>query len=149
MRVGQSSSVVVWLILCVVSALAAAACEDSSPAAPSVNVLFTTTDLAAGTGAEATAGRTVTVNYTGWLYSATATDNKGTQFDTSAGRGPYQFVLGVGQVIRGWDQGVAGMRVGGRRRLVIPPSFGYGNVANGPIPANSTLVFDIELLSVQ
>lgn len=149
MRVGQSSSVVVWLILCVVSALAAAACGESNPAAPSVNVPFTSTDLAAGAGAEATAGRTVTVHYTGWLYSATTTDNKGTQFDTSASRGPFQFVLGVGQVIRGWDQGVAGMRVGGRRRLVVPPSLGYGNVANGPIPANSTLVFDIELLSVQ
>ena len=91
----------------------------------------------------------MTVHYTGWLYSASAPDNKGTQFDTSAARGPFSFILGARQVIAGWDQGVAGMRVGGMRRLVIPPSLGYGGTANGPIPANSTLVFDVELLSVQ
>jgi FKBP-type peptidyl-prolyl cis-trans isomerase FkpA len=149
MRVGQRSSVFVFLSLCVVSALAASACEDSNPSSPSVNVPFSSTDLAVGTGAEATVGRTITVHYTGWLYSANAADNKGAQFDTSASRGPFQLVLGVGQVIRGWDQGIVGMRAGGRRRLVIPPNLGYGSVANGPIPANSTLLFEIELLSVQ
>ena len=110
---------------------------------------FSSTDLRTGTGTEATSGRTVTVHYTGWLYAAGASDNKGTQFDTSAARGPFAFVLGARQVIAGWDQGVAGMRVGGMRRLVIPPNLGYGSTANGPIPGNSTLVFDIELLSVQ
>ena len=110
---------------------------------------FASTDLRTGTGTEATSGRTVTVHYTGWLYAAGAPDNKGTQFDTSAARGPFSFILGARQVIAGWDQGVAGMRVGGMRRLVIPPNLGYGSTANGPIPANSTLVFDIELLSVQ
>ena len=137
------------LTICVllVAALSAASC--SSPTAPSANVVFSTTDLRAGTGTEATNGRTVTVNYTGWLYSATATGNKGTQFDSNAGRGPFPFVLGARQVITGWDQGVLGMRAGGLRRLVIPPSLGYGSQANGPIPANSTLLFEVELLSVQ
>lgn len=132
-------------------ALTVAACGGGSgtPTSPSLNVPFSTTDLRVGTGAEATNGRRVTVNYTGWLYSTTATDNKGTQFDTSVGRSAFAFTLGGGQVIAGWDRGVAGMRVGGLRRLVIPPDLGYGGTANGPIPANSTLVFDVELLAVQ
>jgi FKBP-type peptidyl-prolyl cis-trans isomerase FkpA len=119
----------------------------SNPAAPTV--AFSTTDLRMGTGAEAMTGRSVTVNYTGWLYSANSPDNKGSQFDSSVGRQPFPFVLGAGAVISGWDRGVVGMRVGGLRRLVIPPELGYGNQANGPIPANSTLVFEVELLSVQ
>lgn len=134
------------------AALATAGCGGyDSPSSPSssANVPFSSTDLRVGTGAEATNGRSLTVNYTGWLYSAGANDNKGTQFDSNAGRGPFPFQLGVRAVIAGWDQGVLGMRVGGQRRLVIPPSLGYGSVANGPIPANSTLVFDVELLSVQ
>lgn len=94
-------------------------------------------------------GRSLTVNYTGWLYSANAPDNKGSQFDSSVGRAPFPFVLGAGGVIAGWDRGVIGMRVGGLRRLVIPPELGYGSQASGPIPANSTLVFEVELLSVQ
>lgn len=91
----------------------------------------------------------MTVNYTGWLYDSTKTDNKGTQFDTSIGRGPFPFTLGVGQVIKGWDQGVVGMKVGGSRRLIIPPDLGYGAAGNGPVPGNATLVFDIDLLTVQ
>ncbi len=132
-------------------ALVAASCgggDDSPPASPSVNVPFAQTDIRVGTGTEATAGRRVTVNYTGWLYSAGAAENKGQQFDTSVGRTPFEFTLGSGQVIRGWDQGVLGMRVGGQRRLVIPPSLGYGSNGSGPIPPNATLIFDIELLSV-
>jgi FKBP-type peptidyl-prolyl cis-trans isomerase FkpA len=116
--------------------------------APSVNVAFSQTDLTVGSGTEAVRGKTVTVNYTGWLYDANKAENKGAQFDTSIGRGPFSFVLGTGQVIAGWDQGVTGMKVGGKRRLVIPPSLGYGSQAVGSIPANSTLVFDVELLSV-
>lgn len=134
-------------------ALCVAGCAGSttSPSASSagVNVSFSSTDLTVGIGATATAGRIVSVHYTGWLYDSSKADNKGTQFDTSVGRGPFTFVLGAGQVIAGWDQGVAGMRVGGKRRLVIPPSLGYGSVAVGPIPANSTLVFEVELLAVQ
>jgi len=113
-------------------------------------VPYSQIDLRVGTGTEATAGRTITVNYTGWLYAAGAADNKGTQFDSSVGRAPFSFVLGRGQVIAGWDQGVAGMRVGGQRRLVIPPSLAYGSAGSPPvIPPNATLVFDVELLTVQ
>ncbi len=99
-------------------------------------------DLKTGTGAVAEPGHTVTVHYTGWL-----TDGK--KFDSSRDRGkPFRFVLGAGQVIKAWDQGVAGMRVGGVRRLTVPPELGYGDRAVGPIPAGSTLVFEVELLGV-
>ena len=84
--------------------------------------------------------------YTGWLYDTSKTDGKGTQFDTSTS---FAFTIGANAVIKGWDQGVAGMRVGGMRRLIIPPELAYGSVANGPIPANATLVFDITLNAVQ
>jgi FKBP-type peptidyl-prolyl cis-trans isomerase FkpA len=97
------------------------------------------------TGATATQGRTVTVSYTGWLYDPTKPESKGTQFDTSAN---FVFQLGAGRVIPGWDQGVVGMKVGGQRRLVIPPNLGYGSQMVGSIPPNSTLVFDIMLLNV-
>lgn len=134
-------------------ALVAASCgggDDASPASPSVNVPYSQTDLRVGTGTEATAGRRITVNYTGWLYSASAPENKGQQFDSSVGVAPYPFTLGAGNVIPGWDQGVVGMRVGGQRRLVIPPALAYGSAGagNGRIPPNATLVFDIELLNV-
>jgi FKBP-type peptidyl-prolyl cis-trans isomerase len=131
----------------VAAAVSLAVACGSNPAAPSAP--FSTTDLRVGAGAEAMTGRSVTVNYTGWLYAANQPDNKGSQFDSSVGRAPFGFVLGAGAVISGWDRGVVGMRVGGLRRVVIPPELGYGNQANGPIPANSTLVFEIELLSVQ
>jgi FKBP-type peptidyl-prolyl cis-trans isomerase len=95
-------------------------------------------------------GRRVTVNYTGWLYDPTRMENKGQQFDTSVGRPPFGFTLGAGQVIRGWDQGVPGMKVGGQRRLTIPPDLAYGsNGAGGVIPPNATLVFDVDLIDVQ
>ena len=137
-------------LVILVALVCASACGSTttSPSA-SVNVPFSSTDLTAGTGTTAVAGRTVSVNYTGWLYDATKPDNKGTQFDSSVGRGLFSFLLGAGQVISGWDQGVVGMKVGGRRRLIIPPSMGYGSAANGPIPGNSTLVFDIDLVAVQ
>ena len=108
------------------------------------------TDHVVGKGPEAKAGQTVSVNYTGWLYDSSAKDNKGKQFDSSIGRGPFSFPLGAGRVIPGWDQGVAGMKVGGKRTLIIPPSLGYGSRgAGGVIPPNATLVFDVELLGVQ
>ncbi len=101
-------------------------------------------DLTVGTGAEAKPGTMVTVDYTGWL-------SDGTQFDSSVGSGqPFQFALGQGEVIPGWDQGVAGMKVGGKRRLVIPPALGYGDQgAGGVIPPGAVLIFDVELLGVQ
>ena len=91
----------------------------------------------------------MTVNYTGWLYDASKLDSKGLQFDSSIGGQPFAFTLGAGQVIQGWDQGVPGMKVGGIRRLVIPPSLAYGAVRYGPIPPDATLVFDISLVDVQ
>jgi FKBP-type peptidyl-prolyl cis-trans isomerase FkpA len=110
-----------------------------------------TTDTKAGTGTEAVAGTEVTVHYTGWLYDAGAEGQRGTKFDSSRDRGePFTFQLGSGQVIRGWDEGFAGMKVGGTRTLIIPPDFGYGaRGAGGVIPPNATLVFDVELLGVQ
>ncbi len=121
----------------------------TSPAAPTVGAPYSQTDLTVGTGAAAASGNTVSVNYTGWMYDANKPDQKGLVFDTSLGRGPLSFVLGDNQVIPGWEKGVPGMRVGGLRRLVIPPSLAYGGTRNGSIPPYTTLVFEIELLSVQ
>ncbi|HEX3702084.1 MAG TPA: FKBP-type peptidyl-prolyl cis-trans isomerase [Vicinamibacterales bacterium] len=124
--------------------------SSSSPSAPSTSVgTFTETDLVVGTGAAAAAGQTVTVNYTLWLYDTSKTDGKGAQVQTTVGGVPFAFVLGVGQVIKGWDQGVVGMKVGGSRRLIIPPELAYGSAGQSGIPSNATLVFDISLLSVQ
>ena len=107
------------------------------------------TDLAPGTGAEISSGQTALVHYTGWLYDAAAPENKGKQFDSSVGGEPFEFPLGAGRVIAGWDQGVVGMKVGGKRRLVIPPVMGYGERgAGGVIPPNATLVFDVELVEI-
>jgi peptidylprolyl isomerase len=102
------------------------------------------TDLVKGNGAAPTSGKGVTVHYTGWLVN-------GTKFDSSVDRGqPFSFGLGAGQVIRGWDEGVAGMKIGGKRTLIIPPDLGYGaRGAPGAIPPNATLMFDVELLGVQ
>jgi len=109
------------------------------------------TDVVVGEGAEAAAGMNVSVHYTGWLYDAAAPDHKGEKFDSSRDRGmPFDFPLGAGRVIKGWDQGVAGMKVGGQRTLTIPPELGYGSRgAGGVIPPNATLVFDVELLGVR
>jgi len=106
------------------------------------------TDTKTGDGAAATSGNKVSVHYTGWLYNNGA---KGAKFDSSVDRGqPFQFTLGAHQVIAGWDEGVAGMKVGGKRTLIIPPELGYGaRGAGGVIPPNATLMFDVELLGVQ
>lgn len=135
-------------------AIAAAVCTistacGSSPTSPSNNAAFAQTDLRAGTGTLAETGHLLTVNYTGWFYNGAATDHKGAEFDSSTGRGPFTFTLGGGEVVKGWEQGIAGMRVGGLRRLVIPPSLAYGAARYGPIPPNATLLFEIELLDVQ
>ena len=104
-------------------------------------------DTRTGDGAEARAGQTVSVHYTGWLYQD---GQQGAKFDSSRDRNdPFSFPLGAGHVIRGWDQGVAGMKVGGQRTLIIPPEMGYGaRGAGGVIPPNATLKFDVELLGV-
>ena len=107
-------------------------------------------DVKQGTGAEALPGKTVSVHYTGWLYDSSKPDSHGARFDSSRDRGtPFAFALGAGRVIKGWDEGVAGMRVGGQRTLVIPARLGYGERgAGGVIPPNATLIFDVELLGV-
>ena len=107
-------------------------------------------DTSPGSGVEAVAGKTVRVHYTGWLLDVNAKDGRGRKFDSSKDRGdPFSFRLGGGEVIRGWDEGVAGMKVGGTRVLTIPPDLGYGaRGAGGAIPPNATLVFEVELLGV-
>jgi len=108
-------------------------------------------DTEEGTGAEAVAGKTAVMHYTGYLYEPTSPDQRGAKFDSSLDRNqPFPFVLGSGMVIKGWDQGVPGMKVGGKRTLIIPPGMAYGERgAGGVIPPNATLVFDVELLEVQ
>ena len=108
-------------------------------------------DTKVGTGDEAKSGQVISVHYTGWLYDASKPDKKGTKFDSSKDRNePFQFPLGGGQVIQGWDQGFAGMKVGGSRTLTIPPAMGYGaRGAGGVIPPNATLLFEVELLGVK
>ena len=101
------------------------------------------TDITVGTGALPSFGNTVIVHYTG-------TFTNGVKFDSSKDRGvPFSFQIGVGEVIKGWDLGVSTMRIGGKRKLIIPPELGYGNKSQGPIPANSILVFEVELLGIQ
>ena len=124
-----------------------AGCGDDSPTSPSVGlaVPFSTQDLVVGTGPEAMNGDMLNVRYTGWLYDPNASENKGTEFDS----GTLTFVLGAGQVIPGWDRGLLGVRVGGRRIIVIPPELGYGANGSPPrIPGNATLLFEVELLSI-
>lgn len=123
--------------------------EHGSPAHSDASAhQFEKIDITVGTGAEAIVGKTVNVHYTGWLFDENATDNKGRKFDSSRDRsGHFSFLLGSGRVIKGWDQGVLGMKVGGQRTLVIPPSMAYGAQGAGNIiPPNATLIFDVELL---
>jgi FKBP-type peptidyl-prolyl cis-trans isomerase FkpA len=108
-------------------------------------------EVVEGAGEVAEAGQVAVVHYTGWLYDADAEDNRGEKFDSSVDRNePFKFPLGAGRVIRGWDEGVAGMKVGGKRRLVIPPDMAYGERGAGRvIPPNAILVFDVELLDLE
>jgi FKBP-type peptidyl-prolyl cis-trans isomerase FkpA len=121
----------------------------AAPAAPSVQTI----DQVVGRGKEATIGSTVVVNYTGWFYKPMATRQRGRKFDSSldAGRTPLDFPLGAGRVIKGWDQGVTGMKVGGKRTLIIPSELAYGKrgAGGGAIPPDSDLIFDVELLEVK
>ena len=107
-----------------------------------------TTDTLVGTGAQADTTKTVSVHYTGYIYDVRVANTKGTQFETSVGKAPYSFKLGAGQVIPGFDQGVTGMKVGGKRTVTIPAALAYGAAGNGPIPPNAAIVFDLELMSV-
>jgi FKBP-type peptidyl-prolyl cis-trans isomerase len=143
------------LFLLVAGVTAAGICVacSSEPTAPTQSTTVTSTapysqtDLVIGTGAVAGFGNRVAVGYTGWLDDSSKPDGKGQQFDTQPS---FTFLIGIGQVIKGWEQGVVGMRVGGQRRLVVPPELAYGTAGSGlSIPPNATLVFDITLLSVQ
>lgn len=130
------------------AALGLAACgggSDSGAPAIANPASLIVTDSVVGSGAVASAGKKLTVNYTGWYYSATAPDHKGSQFET----GTYAFTLGIGAVIAGWDQGLVGMQVGGKRSLSIPPSLAYGSSGRGPIPPNAGLLFEVELTKVE
>jgi len=122
---------------------------SAEPGPPAEQLIIN--DVRVGKGKEAMAGATVKVNYTGWLYRPLAKNGKGRQFDTSLGPGrePLEFPLGAGKVIKGWEQGVAGMKVGGKRTLIIPSELAYGPRSMGMIPANSALIFDVELLDVK
>jgi len=132
-----------WLSVLILLALAGCGGGgDGGPTTPTGGGTLVVEDLVVGTGATAAVGDTVSVHYVGTLTN-------GTKFDSSYDRGqPFPFQIGAGRVIAGWEQGVPGMKVGGKRRLTIPPSLGYGNQANGSIPPNSTLIFDIDLLSI-
>ncbi|GGZ08480.1 FKBP-type peptidyl-prolyl cis-trans isomerase [Pseudoduganella plicata] len=137
-------------IACAVALTACGGGGSDTPAATApVQPVFSKTDTVVGTGTEAVAGDTVTVHYTGWLYSDSAGDKKGTQFETSVGGAPFSFPLGQGKVIAGWDQGVVGMKVGGKRTLIMPASMAYGSTPQVKIPANSALVFDVEVLAMK
>jgi FKBP-type peptidyl-prolyl cis-trans isomerase FkpA len=135
--------------LCGLVLVAASGCGGSdSPSSPSTMPRgeFAQIDLVVGTGATASNGRLLNVAYTGWLYDPARAESKGTQFDS----GTYAFTLGSGNAIQGWHLGLVGMRLGGRRRLIIPPELAYGSQGRPPtIPANASLLFDVELLSVQ
>jgi FKBP-type peptidyl-prolyl cis-trans isomerase FkpA len=135
------------LTIIVAHCVLSAACGPT-PTAPSQFAPYSQTEIVVGSGDEAVSGRTVGVHYTLWLHDASKPANKGLQFETSRGGNPFSFVLGSSQVIQGWERGVPGMRVGGHRRLVIPPDQAYGDTRNGIVPANATLVFDLELVSV-
>lgn len=110
---------------------------------------LTIVDVVTGSGTAAASGKTLTVNYTLYLYDGSKANLRGNMIETSVGKTPFEFPLGAGKVIAGWDQGLVGMLTGGSRTLTIPPSLGYGSVAQGNIPANSTLIFDIQLVSVK
>jgi FKBP-type peptidyl-prolyl cis-trans isomerase len=172
MKRNQNFKRTTWVVLALSLVTVLASCSDSTPShkvqesravssasdngmASGAETASITTlikdDVNIGTGAEAKQGQTVSVHYTGWLYDPNAADKHGKQFDSSRTRGtPFKFPLGAGRVIKGWDQGVAGMKVGGKRTLTIPAQLAYGaRGAGGVIPPNAVLVFDVELMGVE
>ena len=126
-------------------AAAVAGCGDS-PTAPGPT--FAQTDLRVGTGTEAQVGYDITVFYTGWIFDDSRPEDKGLRFESNVGGTAFTFRLGIGQVIEGWDIGLVGIQPGGIRRLVVPPELAYGGIRNGPIPAHSTLVVEVEVTAV-
>jgi FKBP-type peptidyl-prolyl cis-trans isomerase len=146
--VRRALSPVFGLLALVWLPFATAGCGES-PSTPSDYAPYSQIDLVFGEGASAETGKVVTVNYTGWFYDSTAADQKGVQLTTSALSGPVVFTLGANSVIEGWEKGVLGMKEGGARRLIVPPSLAYGPNRYSAIPPNTTLVFDIELVKVE
>ena len=148
-------NIAVRTLLLLTLTLPALACsgDDPTPSSPSTPTIpqpaFTQTDLDGGTGATASNGRFATIHSTLWRYDAAAPEQKGTQMETSLNTTPHRFLVGAGSVIRGWDLGVPGMRVGGQRRLIIPASLAYGASGRGTIGPNQPLLFDLELLLVE
>jgi FKBP-type peptidyl-prolyl cis-trans isomerase FkpA len=149
-------SLICTLMLAIAAPLSHAAdnpaSASSSASAPAANpATLSKKDVKTGSGKEAVAGKEVVVNYTGWLYNAAAAEQHGAKFDSSVGRGPFSFPLGAGMVIKGWDQGVIGMKVGGKRTLIIPADMAYGKrgAGGGLIPPDAPLIFDVELLDVK
>ena len=155
----RSRAIALFVALAACSTASAARAEAPAtsppvtpPAAAAPEPAVLVTDLVKGVGDEAFPGMVVIVHYTGWLYDPNAKDFRGRQFDSSRERGqPFSFHLGSGHVIRGWEQGIPGMKVGGTRRLVIPPELAYGSAGagNGVIPPGATLLFEVELLAVE
>jgi FKBP-type peptidyl-prolyl cis-trans isomerase FkpA len=146
-RIGPLSKIVVAVLAGLI-----AGCSGKPGAAPPSGVnSMQSVEIKPGTGEGLTAGKIAVVQYTGWLYEAAAKDNKGKQFDSSRNLGrPFRFPVGTGQVIKGWDQGVVGMKVGESRRLIIPADLAYGDSgAGGVIPPGATLVFDIDLIAIE
>ncbi len=142
------------LLLGLVASVSAAACGGSNPTEPSpiaqtwvADVPFQSIDIEVGTGDEVDNGTRIRVDYVAWLYSTATSDNKGTVIDTSlqTGRGPYEYVVGTGTVIAGWERGIPGMRVLGIRRLIVPPALAYGSTGNNNIPPNATMIFEVRV----
>jgi FKBP-type peptidyl-prolyl cis-trans isomerase len=129
------------------AAVVVAACGES-PTAPSSFAPFSTEDLRVGTGLTASVGNVVKVNYTLWLYDGSKPENKGILIETNFPNDAFTFTLGTSSVIQGWEKGIPGMMEGGLRRIIVPPSLGYGQIRTGLIPPNSTLLFEVELLTV-
>lgn len=141
-------------LICAASFMLLISCGPATPPAggpPPGATSLEIVELTPGSGASVAGGQQAVVQYTGWLYEASATDKKGKEFDSSANAGqPFRFVIGAGQVIKGWDQGVLGMKKGGKRRLIVPPDLAYGESgAGGVIPPGATLVFDVELEGIE
>ena len=143
---------IVWFnVVLLVGAVMATGCGSSptSPSSSSSGVTFSRVDLTVGNGDTVAKGDRIKVWYTGWIYVKSAPGNKGESFDSNRDRELFRYIVGTGHVIEGWDQGVPGMKVGGVRRLIIPPELAYGSQGQGPIPPGASLIFEIEVVEVE
>ena len=143
---------IVWFhVVLLVGAVMATGCGSSptSPSSSSSGVTFSSVDLTVGNGDTVAKGDRIKVWYTGWIYVKSAPGNKGESFDSNRARELFRYIVGTGHVIEGWDQGVPGMKVGGIRRLIIPPELAYGSQGQGPIQPGATLIFEIEVVEVE